>query len=861
MKLNADKPHLWKADVERSIDFYNDWFLRFAPTTYRVQRKVRTKEVQEAFELTDNLRTINPECLLQNPGVLPMLRMATAPPIARDRLMGLSRTSKNLIESMEGKDGKPSRIPPKMREIDAREALSRICDIIYELTDRELFPWLDRKDKPKADELERAAMVVADRLCGAASDPIIRNAQERRQLQLLKKWLNARGYSEVRPDSVKSCGDLAPLTFAFRLNIAVGKRDNKIIIPVDCAIQPRNARKGDVPVLIEAKSAGDATNTNKRRKEEAQKYSQLKVEFGSDVKYIMLLCGYFEAGYLGYEASEGIDWIWEHRVNDLEPLIGSTVQKKSPESIGEDVAAYETDIFLIEESRFEQQKTIDLGRTAEERNKLGQFSTPYALAEEIVRSSIKYLDRTEPISFLEPAVGTGVFFSALLSYVNGYSVKEAIGVELDSVYAAVAQRLWSEKELTVIVSDYFDFIRQNENQGRFNLLCTNPPYVRHHHIDPLVKRKLQDEIFNRLGITASGLSGLYVYFVLLSHDILADSAIASWLIPSEFLYVNYGKALRDYLLHHVTLLDIHQFDPEDVQFDDALVSSCVVTYRKARPEKDSRILYTFGGTMAKPRMEKTVETSDIDSSNKWRFRADSNGRNGEEDAVRIGQLFDIKRGLATGANSFFILTEEKAHEYDIPQVFLRPILPSPRYLHEDVITADKAGLPNNIKRLFLLDCTEEPEAVKRRYPGLWAYLELGRAQGVADAYLCGNRKVWYFQERRQPALFLATYMGRSENTDRCPLRFYLNLSKAVVANVFLNLYPKPFLGKLLEENNNRLGELLRSLQAITCTQVVEEGRSYGGGLHKLEPREMGNVTLHSLPEWVAVEFEEQLALL
>jgi hypothetical protein len=50
MKLNADKLHLWKADVERSIDFYNDWFLRFAPTTYRAQRKIRAEEVREAVQ-------------------------------------------------------------------------------------------------------------------------------------------------------------------------------------------------------------------------------------------------------------------------------------------------------------------------------------------------------------------------------------------------------------------------------------------------------------------------------------------------------------------------------------------------------------------------------------------------------------------------------------------------------------------------------------------------------------------------------------------------------------------------------------------------------------------------------------------
>ena len=82
-----------------------------------------------------------------------------------------------------------------------------------------------------------------------------------------------------------------------------------------------------------------------------------------------------------------------------------------------------------------------------------------------------------------------------------------------------------------------------------------------------------------------------------------------------------------------------------------------------------------------------------------------------------------------------------------------------------------------------------------------------------------------------------------------------------MTNVFLNLYPKPFLSKILAENINRPVELLKSLQAITCTQVVEEGRSYGGGLHKLEPREMGNVVLQSLPGWLVVEFEEQLTLI
>lgn len=72
-----------------------------------------------------------------------------------------------------------------------------------------------------------------------------------------------------------------------------------------------------MPLLVEAKSAGDFTNTNKRRKEEAVKMSQLRGTYGASVRFILFLCGYFDSGYLGYEAAEGIDWVWEHRIDDL----------------------------------------------------------------------------------------------------------------------------------------------------------------------------------------------------------------------------------------------------------------------------------------------------------------------------------------------------------------------------------------------------------------------------------------------------------------------------------------------------------------------------------------------------------------
>ena len=111
-------------------------------------------------------------------------------------------------------------------------------------------------------------------------------------------------------------------------------------LQIDCAIQPHGATPGQIPILIEAKSAGDATNTNKRRKEEAQKANQLRARYGDSVRFLLLLCGYFEVGYLGYEAAEGIDWVWEHRLDDLAEVVPGPDKKGSPTSIEESPAAY-----------------------------------------------------------------------------------------------------------------------------------------------------------------------------------------------------------------------------------------------------------------------------------------------------------------------------------------------------------------------------------------------------------------------------------------------------------------------------------------------------------------------------------------
>lgn len=189
------------------------------------------------------------------------------------------------------------------------------------MVDPDIFVWLPSNTNPARTQVNRAATIIADRLCGAVADPIIRNAQERRQLASVGKWLEQRGYKPSPQGKVVKFREMEPGTYAFRVNVAVTQEGGKQVnIPIDATIMPLSARPGDFPVLIEAKSAGDFTNTNKRRKEEAQKISQLRATYGRDIRFNLFLCGYFDSGYLGYEAAEGIDWVWEHRMDDLSKL-------------------------------------------------------------------------------------------------------------------------------------------------------------------------------------------------------------------------------------------------------------------------------------------------------------------------------------------------------------------------------------------------------------------------------------------------------------------------------------------------------------------------------------------------------------
>lgn len=501
-------------------------------------------------------------------------------------------------------------------------------------------------------------------------------------------------------------------------------------------------------------------------------------------------------------------------------------------------------------SRLQIQARLDGLKSAAERNRLGQFATPTLLATDILTYARSIWEADRPVRFLDPAIGTGSFYSALRAVFSESEIADALGYEIDPQYGQHATTLWRDTQLRLHIADFTQAPPPRSITDKTTLLICNPPYVRHHHLSAADKERLQYLVYERTRIRINGLAGLYCYFLLLCDPWLADGALAGWLIPSEFMDVNYGQQLKHYLLDRVTLVRVHRFDPNDVQFSDALVSSAVVWYRKAKPDPLHTVEFTYGGSLGSPKISRHIPLRDLSTATKWtRFPAAAPLGCGSE-VLRISDLFDVKRGVATGSNEFFILTPEQIREHQLPTEFLSPILPSPRYLTVDEVEADERGLPILDRRLFHLRCDLPEDEVKRRYPTLWRYLQWGVEHGVRRRYLCAHREIWYAQEYRPPAMFLSTYMGRprAKSLNGNPFRFILNHSNATAANVYLMLYPKPPFERALRADRQARRAVWNALSSIRPETLVGEGRVYGGGLYKMEPKELA-----SAPAQIVVE--------
>lgn len=460
-------------------------------------------------------------------------------------------------------------------------------------------------------------------------------------------------------------------------------------------------------------------------------------------------------------------------------------------------------------------------RNAEERRGLGQTYTPPAIIASMLSWSE---DQVTPSRVVDPGAGSGRF-----SLAAGRTFPQAhlIAADVDPIATIMTRGALSAagmtRRATVLQRDYRK-LSLPHIEGK-TLYVGNPPYVRHHQIEPEWKQWLLKTASDR-GHSASALAGLHVYFFLATVAGGKPGDLGAFITSSEWLDVNYGSLVRQLLLDGLGGLGVHVLDPDAAPFADAATTGVITTFRLGshpssirlrRVKSVSELGALEGGHL--------VSRERLAEAKRWTpfIRATPKLPEGW---IELGELCRVHRGAVTGANSVWVT---RADETDLPESALFPTVTRARELFaagSSLSLADELRCVIDLPTDLDVFDADERRVVDR-------FLRRAKRDGVADGYIARTRRAWWTVGLRQPAPILATYMARR------PPTFVRNLADARHINVAHGLYPREPL------SNAVLDELARSLRTSV---VVGQGRTYAGGLTKFEPREMERVPVPNLEQ-------------
>jgi adenine-specific DNA-methyltransferase len=450
-------------------------------------------------------------------------------------------------------------------------------------------------------------------------------------------------------------------------------------------------------------------------------------------------------------------------------------------------------------------------RSPAERRKQGATFTPLPIA----RAMIEWAEGVAtPDRVVDPGIGSARF---TLAAGRRFRSASLLGVEVDPLPAIIARANLATAGLAhrsrVVLGD-FRSVSLPRIEGK-TLFVGNPPYVRHHLIDPQWKRWLIEEA-SRRGLPASQLAGLHVHFFVATAANASRGDFGAFITAAEWLDVNYGRLVRDLFLGPLGGRRIVVIEPTALPFPDAATTAAITAFQVgSRPKRVhlKRVetlddLKLRGGT-------RCIRRERLETERRWSHLTRS-ARPGPSGYIELGELFRVHRGQVTGANKVWI---EGPLSRDLPPAVLFPAVTKARELFRAGKVLEDASILRRVIDLPLdLDAFagDQRQAIDR-------FLETARRLGVDKTYIAANRRAWWSVGLRAPAPILATYMARR------PPAFVRNRAEARHINIAHGLYPR-------EEWDDRiLGNLIEYLSgAVNLTQ----GRMYAGGLTKFEPGEM-----------------------
>lgn len=457
--------------------------------------------------------------------------------------------------------------------------------------------------------------------------------------------------------------------------------------------------------------------------------------------------------------------------------------------------------------------------SAEDRRPLGQTYTPATIVNAMVLWAQAH---GTPARIIDPGTGSGRF---CLAAAQAFPEATIVAADIDPVAtlmtrAAVAVRHLGDR-VRVVNADY-RCLDVPKIPGR-TLFLGNPPYVRHHQIDPAWKTWLRTTA-QRRGLSASGLSGLHVHFFLATVEHASPGDFGALITSREWLDVNYGQLVRDLFLGDLGGLSLNILTPESLPFADATVTGAITCFEVGAKPESIRIREVANVTdLADLSGGQEIARTTMAQTNRWSVLTRTTTAL-PEDYVELGELVQVHRGAVTGANKVWVCQRS---DIDLPASVLFPSVTRARELF---LAGERLQDAASLKRVVDLpvDLDVFDPADRRRID---RFLRSARNAAADQGYIASNRRAWYSVGLREPAPVLATYMARR------PPTFVRNDVAARHINIAHGLYPREPL------NDTQLDALAAYLRnAVTLGQ----GRTYAGGLTKFEPREMERIPIPTL---------------
>lgn len=458
----------------------------------------------------------------------------------------------------------------------------------------------------------------------------------------------------------------------------------------------------------------------------------------------------------------------------------------------------------------------------------GGYYTPADLAHFLTRWVMPKIGT----KVLEPSCGDGAFFEALKG--TGAAVT-AFELSHEEASKAAGRGL---PNCTIHNRDFLGWA-VNAEEGQFDAVIGNPPFIRYQYL-PSEFQANAEKVFARLDCKFTKHTNAWVPFVLSAISLLRPGGRLAMVVPSEIVHVMHAQSLRTFLGHECRRIVI--IDPQEIWFEGTLQGAVLLMAEKkstTRTQCEGLGIHRVSGRaflqqdpekiFNAPRAinGKTVVgkwTRALVPANTLALLDEIENRT---DFHRFKDVATVDVGIVTGANSFFLVTNEVVERHGLSE-WAHPMFGRsdhcPGVIYDDAQHARNAatGKPTNF--LWFKDDSVEANRKARRY------IAVGEDESLHRRYKCRIRKPWY----SVPSVY-STEVGMLKRSHDTP-RLILNTVGAYTTDTAYRIRAK--LGTATQL-------VYGFYNSLTALSAELEGRHYGGGVLELVPSEIEKLLMPS----------------